>query len=118
MVSLARKAGVSPRYVRKVLEELTVTGCLWNPCATQLQKKVNHDVDLNFTLEEELFLLALRIECPFHPNTDYVAKLKDNYNGETSRCLRSWFGFVIATTIMQGSQMWRQQTRVWRESMH
>jgi hypothetical protein len=28
MVSLARKAGVSPRYVRKVLEELTVTGCL------------------------------------------------------------------------------------------
>jgi hypothetical protein len=31
-----------------------------------------------------MLLLALRIECPFHPNTDYVEKLKDYYNRDIS----------------------------------
>jgi hypothetical protein len=37
-VSLASKAGVSPYYARKVVKELTVTGCLRNPCSTKGEK--------------------------------------------------------------------------------
>jgi hypothetical protein len=53
---------------------------------------VPQNYHLNFTLEEEVFLLALRIECPFHPNTDYVEKLKDYYNQDISASMISvWF---------------------------
>jgi hypothetical protein len=75
--SLSKHASVSPKYATKVIEELTITGHLKNPCATKTDKNIARGVDLNFTLEEEVFLLTIRIECPGHPNTDYVAKLKD-----------------------------------------
>jgi hypothetical protein len=80
MVSLASKTGVSPCYARKVVKELTVTGCLRNPCSTKSDNNVTRGISLDFTLEEEVFLLALRIKCPHRPNTDYVAKLKDFYD--------------------------------------
>jgi hypothetical protein len=90
MVSFASKAGVSSYYARKVVNELTVTGCLLcNPCSTKLHKNITCCVSLDFTLEEEVFLLALRIECPYHPNTDYVIKLKDFYNWD-----------ILASTIL------------------
>jgi hypothetical protein len=41
---------------------------------------MSHGLGLGFTLEEEVFLLALRIKCPSLPNTDVVAKLKDFHN--------------------------------------
>jgi hypothetical protein len=75
-----------------VVDELTETGQLENPCVTKHTKNVTRGISLDFTLEEEVFLLALRIECPFRPNTDYVAKLKDNYDHDTSASAISvWF---------------------------
>ena len=77
MNSLAKHAGVSHYYATKVIGELTITGHLQNLCATKANKTIARGVGLNFTLEEEVFLLALRIECPSQPNMDYVAKVKD-----------------------------------------
>jgi hypothetical protein len=50
-------------------------------------------IGINLTLEEEAFLLALRIECPNHPNMDYVAKLKDFYDHDisASSTISVWF---------------------------
>jgi hypothetical protein len=91
-VSLASKASVSPYYARKMVNELTVTGCLCNPCSTKLHKNVTRGIGLDFTLEEEVFLLALRIKCPCRPYTDYVAKLKDFYNRDISAStILVWF---------------------------
>jgi hypothetical protein len=56
-----------------------------------LEKK-SLGIGLDFSIKEEVFLLALRINCPFHPNTDYVAKLKDYYDCDVSASLISnWF---------------------------
>jgi hypothetical protein len=45
-----------------------------------------------FSVEEEVFLLALRIDCPFRPNTEYVAKLKDYYDRDVSASnISNWF---------------------------
>jgi hypothetical protein len=50
------------------------------------------NVGIDFSLEEEAFLLELRIECPSRPNTDYVAKLKDFYDRDISATKISvWF---------------------------
>jgi hypothetical protein len=39
-----------------------------------------------------VFLLALQIECPYHPNTEYVTKLKDCYDRDVSASLiLVWF---------------------------
>ena len=75
MSSLVRRAGVTDKWARKVVDELTKSGQLKNPCVTKHNKNVARGVGLDFTLEEEVFLLALWIECLFYPNTDYVAKL-------------------------------------------
>jgi hypothetical protein len=92
MRELARQSKVSPGYARKVVNELSTTGQLRNPCVTKLEKRVARGVALDFTIEEEVFLLALRIDCPFRPNTDYVAKLKDYYDRDVSPSLISnWF---------------------------
>jgi hypothetical protein len=92
MSSLARCAGVTEKWARKVVDELTKTGQLENPCVTKRAKNVTRCVGLNFTLEEEVFFLALQIECPFRPNMDYVAKLKDNYDCDISASTISvWF---------------------------
>jgi hypothetical protein len=92
MSSLARRAGVTDKWARKVIDELTETGQLENPGVTKHAKKVARGVGLDFTLEEENFLLSLRIECPFRPNTDYVNKLKDKYDRDISASTISvWF---------------------------
>jgi hypothetical protein len=40
----------------------------------------------------EVFLLALRIECPSQPNMDYVTKLKDYYDHDISPAtILVWF---------------------------
>jgi hypothetical protein len=70
MQELAHKSNVSAYYVKKVVHKLTTTGCLRNPCVTKLEKSVSRGVGLDFSVEEEVFLLALRINCLFHPNTD------------------------------------------------
>ena len=92
IIGLSKQANMSRKYARKVIEELTVTGQLKNPCVTKKEKNIARGVGLDFTLEEEVFLLALRIECPSRPNTDYVAKLKDYYGKVVSASLISiWF---------------------------
>ena len=92
MSSLARRAGVTDKFARKVVDELTESGELESPCVTKFNKNVDRGVGLDFTLEEEVFLLALRIKCPYRPNTDYVAKLKDNYDRDISASTISvWF---------------------------
>ena len=92
MSSLARHAGVSDKWAKKVIDELIETGQLENPNITKHDKKVPCGVGLDFTLEEENFLLSLRIECPFRPNTDYVNKLKDKYNRVISAStISEWF---------------------------
>jgi hypothetical protein len=59
---------------------------------TKHAKIVARGVGLDFTLEEENFLLSLRIKCPFRPNTDYVNKLKDKYDRDISASTISvWF---------------------------
>jgi hypothetical protein len=55
MFNLARQAGVSHHYAKKVVEELTMTGCLHNPSVTKLQKNVTCGISIDFTLEEEVF---------------------------------------------------------------
>jgi hypothetical protein len=35
----------------------------------KIGKNITHGIKLDFTLEEEVLLLALRIECPSPPNT-------------------------------------------------
>jgi hypothetical protein len=79
-------------YATKIVLELTET-VLQNPSVTKLQKNVTRGVGINRSLEEEVFLLALRIECPSHPNTDYVAKLKDFYDRDISAVttISVWF---------------------------
>jgi hypothetical protein len=101
MVSLASKADVSPYYTRKVVKELTVTGCLRNPCSTKGDKNITRGVGLHFTLEEEVFLLALRIECPHRSNIDYIAKLKDFYDPDILASTISNFGFVTGTSTQE-----------------
>jgi hypothetical protein len=92
MRSLAREVLVDDKFAKKVINELTATGHLQNPSITKLSKNVRRGVGLNFTLEEEVFLLSLRIECPYRPNTDYVAKLKDYYDRDVSASTISvWF---------------------------
>jgi hypothetical protein len=67
-------------------------GCLRNPCVTKLEKSVSRGVGLDFSVEEKVFLLAPRIDCPFRPNTDYVAKLKDYYGRDVSASnISNWF---------------------------
>jgi hypothetical protein len=73
-------------------------GCLRNPRATKLEKNVPCGIiGLDFSIEEEVYFLALCIDCPFCPNTDYVAKLKDYWydrNVLTSLIL-NWFKKMI-----------------------
>jgi hypothetical protein len=96
IISLSRHAGVSRGYATKVVDELTVTGQLKNPSVTKKDKNIARGVGLDFTLEEEVFLLALRIECPSRPNTDYIAKLKDYYGKVVSASLISiWFRSIM-----------------------
>jgi hypothetical protein len=92
MHELGRESNVSASYAKKVIDELTTMGCLRNPCITRLDKNVTHGIGLDFTIEEEVFLLALRMDCPFHPNTDYAAKLKDYYDcDKSSSQISVWF---------------------------
>ncbi len=92
ILEIARKSNVSHFYAKKVVDELTTTGCLRNPCVTKLDKNVTRGIGLDFTVEQEVFLLALRIDCPFRPNTDYVAKLKDYYDRDVSASnISNWF---------------------------
>jgi hypothetical protein len=60
---------------------------------TKLEKSVSCGVGLDFSVEEEVFLLALLIDwCPFRPNTDYVAKLKDYYGRDVlASHISNWF---------------------------
>jgi hypothetical protein len=64
MVSLARQAGVSRFSATKVVQELTETGCQQNLSVIKLQKNMTRSIGIHLSLEEEVFLLALRIECP------------------------------------------------------
>ncbi len=92
MSSLARCAGVTDKWAKKVIEELTKTGQLENPGVRKYTKNVARGVGLDLTVEEENFLLSLRIECPFRPNTDYVNKLKEKYDRDISASTISvWF---------------------------
>ena len=92
MSSLARRAGVTDKWAKKVIEELTKTGQLENPGVRKDAKNVARGVGLDFTVEEENFLLSLRIECSFRPNTEYVNKLKDKYDCNISASTISvWF---------------------------
>jgi hypothetical protein len=57
-----------------------------------LDKNITHGIGLDFSIEEEVFLLVLRMDCPFRPNTDYVTKLKDYYDCNVSASQISiWF---------------------------
>ncbi len=73
------------------------------------------------TLEEEVFLLALRIECLSRPNTDYVAKLRDYYGKEFSATrILVWFHeqyayagtFKVPNLVPIDKWMMRNATRV------
>jgi hypothetical protein len=88
MLSLARWVGVTNKWAEKVIDELTATSQLENPDIAKHTQNVSHGVSLDFTLEEEVFLLALQIECLYHSNMEYVAKLKDCYMTETYLHLR------------------------------
>ena len=121
MASLAKHARVNRKYATKVINELTVTGYLINPSATKGNKNQARGCGLGLTLEEEVFLLALRIECPSRPNTDYVAKLKDYYGKEFSATRISvWFReryeyagtFKVPNLVPIDKWMMRNATRV------
>jgi hypothetical protein len=67
----------------------------------KIGKKVTRGVGLDFSVEEEVFLLALHINCPFHPNTDYVAKLKDYYDRDVSALnILNWFQKCYEYAVM------------------
>jgi hypothetical protein len=53
MLSLARCAGVTDKWAKKVVDELSYRS------GHKTKKKVSHGVGLDFTLEEEVLLLAL-----------------------------------------------------------
>jgi hypothetical protein len=85
MLSLAsRRVSVTGKWAKKVIDELTATGQLESPDVTKHTENVPCSIGLAFTLEEEVFLLALRIVCPYHPNTEYVTRLKDCYSQDVS----------------------------------
>jgi transposase len=118
---LSRHAGVSQGYANKIVQELTTTGGLKNPCATKMGKNVARGVGLDLSLEEEVFLLALRIECPSRPNTDYSGKLKDFYDRDISPTTISvWFRerydyagtFKVPNLVPIDKWMMRNATRV------
>jgi hypothetical protein len=85
--------GVTDKWAKRVIDELlTTTGQLKNPGVIKHSQNISHVVRLNFTLEEEVLLLALQTEWPYRPNMNYVAKLKDFYNQDLSAsAILVWF---------------------------
>ena len=55
---LAKHAGVSCYYGRKVVQELDEFGCLQNRLAAKMDKNVARGCGLDLTLEEEVFLFG------------------------------------------------------------
>jgi hypothetical protein len=118
---LGRESSVSASYARRVVQELTTTGCLQNLCVTKLEKNVTHGVGLDFTVKEEVFLLALRIDCPFRPKSDYVGKLREYYGREVSASnISNWFqkqydyagSYKVPNLVPIDNWMMRNATRV------
>jgi hypothetical protein len=89
---LATLAKISKSYARKVIIELTNTGSLTDPEATNSENRRQKEKKYYLDPTEELFLLALRSESPGRPNHDYVTQLALYYGTSVSTSFISlWF---------------------------
>jgi hypothetical protein len=91
-IAVAKSAGVSTCFVRKVAAELASTGQLADPdiAVAETDKRVGTGDFL--TKEEVVFLLSLRAESPSRPNKDYAARLYETYGRHVSpQFISDWF---------------------------
>jgi hypothetical protein len=93
---VAREAGVGKKFAGKVIKELLETGELLDPELTRPnQKESGCFVGVGsraLTLEEEVFLLALRTEIPNRPNLSYIQELDGRHGAKVSSAfITQWF---------------------------
>jgi hypothetical protein len=77
---LARESNVGWEYADKVISEIHPHNEIIHPAEIRLGKSIQRGVGNNFTPEEDMFLLSLRVEIPNRPNLDYCQELFA-YNG-------------------------------------
>ena len=87
---IAKRARVSWKYAKKIVTEYERTQTISDP---SIQKKIiNRPKRYHLSIEEEVFLLALRAEDPSRTNLEYIHLLAENYGRTVSSSFISkWF---------------------------
>jgi hypothetical protein len=89
---VAAKARVSPSFAERVIRELTENGHVLDPESMKLSWNKARGVVASLSTEEEIFLLALRLEAPERPNLDYIRQLEEYYGKVVSTgFITMWF---------------------------
>ena len=90
--AVARMAQVSRYYAGQVIEELLETGTLLDPEIIKKARLADRPQIYHLSIEEEMFLLALRTEQPSRPNVSYVIELLNHYGTcVTAQFIGKWF---------------------------
>jgi transposase len=94
VAELARECKVGWDYARRVVAEIHSKGSIIQPDVIRSAKNKHCGVNerVRLTLEEELFLLILRIEIPNRSNLDYISNLHRHHNKiVSSTFISQWF---------------------------
>ena len=90
--AVAKKAKVDRAYASKVIDELVLTGTLIDPDTIKQQRLAERVPAFHLSIEEEIFLLSLRVENPARPNYSYAQELRDLYGTTvTPQFIGKWF---------------------------
>ena len=89
---VARRAQVGWKYAKKVVEEYEQAATISDPLEKYLQLPTDDKKRSYLTIEEEVYLLALRAEDPTRTNLEYIHLLSTTYGRVVSSSfITSWF---------------------------